>query len=170
MRSFTPKINTAFVALATIMIMEAIAFTPSASLHNSYTSMVVSNAGSKSRIFQSSQEDLEKREEVRHLTPDMNDEFLVERGITKGDIPRGASSDNSDAKGANKIDWNDIDKKFKEKEEQFLRDSVHWIGKKAPITGSSAGKQPTRAATARAIAASARHNNDKSQKKFFGWL
>mmetsp|Transcript_22310 Transcript_22310/g.46275 ORF Transcript_22310/g.46275 Transcript_22310/m.46275 type:complete len:98 (+) Transcript_22310:1-294(+) len=72
----------------------------------------------KSRSLQAFQEDLEKGK-VTHLFPTMFAKEKVKKGlIKKEDVPymqRGGSWDNSDVKGAKKLEWTETDYKF-----QFL--------------------------------------------------
>uniref|UniRef100_A0A7S4WJ30 Uncharacterized protein n=1 Tax=Ditylum brightwellii TaxID=49249 RepID=A0A7S4WJ30_9STRA len=126
--------------------------------------------GFTSRSLQSFQEDLDKGK-VDHLMPVMNAKFLIEEGVIQPeDVPymqRGGSWDNSDVKNAEKKEWNSIDKKFKEKEQQFRLDSVDWTGKKT----RSGPTEPTKAATARAKAtASIKGNKEHPKNIFFGWF
>jgi len=71
--------------------------------------------GFKSRSLQAFQQDLEKGK-VGHLLPVMFAKDQLKKGLIKNeDVPymqRGGNWDNSDVKGANKIDWTDTDKKY----------------------------------------------------------
>lgn len=78
--------------------------------------------GFTSRSLQAFQKDLEKGK-VTHLMPVMFAKEQLKRGlIKKEEVPymqRGGNWDNSDVKGASKIDWTEADKKYESGEGPF---------------------------------------------------
>jgi len=95
--------------------------------------------GYKSRSFQSFQEALE-RGEASHLLPVENAKARLKSGeLRPEDIPymqRGGSWDNSDLKGAKKVQWLSSDKEYDEggfKKEQSV--SIFGVGKGLDWTG-----------------------------------
>lgn len=86
----------------------------------------------KSRSLQSFQTDLEKGK-TEHLLPVMFAKERVKKGeLREEDVPymqRGGSWDNTDVKGAKKLKWNEIDKKYQGQAPSQLK--VDWTGQQA---------------------------------------
>lgn len=138
--------------------------------------------GFKSRSFQSFQEALE-RGEAGHLMPVFNAEDKVRRGeIRREDIPymqRGGSWDNSDVKGARKVQWLSSDKDYATggfKKEQSVSifgygSGLDWTGKNARTGPSESvvGAAPRFGANYKAPKISdLKSSDDKPKKKLFG--
>ena len=133
--------------------------------------------GFKSRSFQSFHEALE-RGEAAHLMPVENAAEKVRKGILKPeDIPymqRGGNWDNSDIKGARKINWLKSDKEYASggyKKEQSVSifgngEGLDWTGRRSrsgPTPGNVSVKQTKFAKNYKPP-----NINDEPKKKFFG--
>eukprot|EP00522_Entomoneis_paludosa_P014470 CAMPEP_0172438940 /NCGR_PEP_ID=MMETSP1065-20121228/61_1 /TAXON_ID=265537 /ORGANISM="Amphiprora paludosa, Strain CCMP125" /LENGTH=178 /DNA_ID=CAMNT_0013187539 /DNA_START=149 /DNA_END=685 /DNA_ORIENTATION=- len=96
----------------------------------------------QSRSLQSFQTDMEQGK-TGHLLPVFNAKERIQRGeIKQEDIPymqRGGNWDNSDVKGAKKVQWNSIDKKYKA--QSSSSGGIDWMGVKPPKGGPATAKQ-----------------------------
>jgi len=93
-----------------------------------------------SRSLQSFQSDMEKGK-TGHLLPVFNAKDRVKRGeLKQEDIPymqRGGNWDNSDVKGAKKVQWNSLDKRYNANQKPTR---VDWMGSQSQNGGPKSGR------------------------------
>lgn len=96
----------------------------------------------KSRSLQSFQTDMEKGK-AGHLLPVFNAKERIKRGeLKQEDIPymqRLGSWDNSDVKGAKRVSWNEIDKRYDSNQKPS---GLDWMGAGQRRGGPTSGGKP----------------------------